>query len=441
VRLCKVAPPPDLPASWRAAVVDGCAGKAIDVSLPAPALAREIAVAPEAVTPELRARFQREVASLPNGQRKALALGATQRMEDTSDEGAGSGLLAMVAADPRAGWNGVREGMVTSSPTLIANAIAWAPDNSDWWLTATRALPPSDRAAASELLRREFILMPYGSVASLYADSLLREGNASELGSVVARLAGSDEPDDRDLGRLLAARAAVLDGAFARTLSRWTDELTKAGSSLGDTDDDNPRISAARELAYATGGERGLGNAVARAIADGAARLHIADSNVTVRLNLAASCALAEPALAARCFATLAAPEGVRGLQREDWRRAQQVAERYVAGDFAKAADVARGLMGSRYYPYYGVRLGDFLVDVFDRGGVPEMAEELDLHHIDDRNLHGASLATLRAARRAWARGDRERARTLAKRIVESWKLVDMTVPAVAEMQGLLATP
>jgi predicted Ser/Thr protein kinase len=441
VRLCKVAPPPGLPASWRAAVVDGCAGKPIDVSLPAPALAREIAVAPEAVTPELRARFQRDVAALPTGQRKALALGATQRMEDTSDESGGSGLLAMVAADPRAGWNGVREGMVTASPTLIANAIAWAPDNSDWWLTATRALPPSDRAGASEFLRREFILMPYASVAALYADSLLREGNASELGAVVAHLAGSDDPDDRDLGRLIAARAAVLDGAFARTLARWTDELTRPGSVLGDTDDDNPRISSARELAFATSAERGLGDAMARAIIDRTAALRVADSNVTVRLNLAATCALAEPGLAARCVDALAVPETAPALQREDWRRAREVIERYVAGDFARAADVARGLMGSRYYPYYGVRLGDFLVDVFDRGGVPEMAEELDLPHIDDRNLHGASLATLRAARRAWVRGDRERARGLARRIVESWKLVDMTVPAVAEMQPLIASP
>ena len=67
------------------------------------------------------------------------------------------------------------------------------------------------------------------------------------------------------------------------------------------------------------------------------------------------------------------------------------------------------------------------------------MAEELDAPHIDDRDLHGASLATLRAARRAWKRGDKDRARTLAKRVVEAWKNVDMTVPAVAEMQTLLA--
>jgi hypothetical protein len=97
--------------------------------------------------------------------------------------------------------------------------------------------------------------------------------------------------------------------------------------------------------------------------------------------------------------------------------------------------------MGSRYFPYYGVRFGDFLVDVFDRGGVPQLAEQLDLPHIDDRNLHGASLATLRAARRAWGRGDKERARTLARRVVDAWNLVDMKVPAVAEMTGLLAAP
>jgi hypothetical protein len=394
-----------------------------------------------APTPELRARFEREVASASAGQRKALALSAELRTEDTTGDGLRSGLLAVVAADPRTGWNSIREGMGTADPAMISNAVTWAPDSPDWWLTATRALQPSDRAGASEFMRREFVLLPYGSVPGLYADSLLREGNASALGSVVAHLEGSSDPDERELGRLVSAQAAVLDGAFARTLARWTDELTRAGSVLGDTNDDNPRVSSARELAYATSGERAFGSAMARGIIDGVIGLRIANSNETMRPNLAAACALAEPALATRCLAAVSPPDAAPALVHQDWAQVQQVVQSYVAGDFAKAADAARGLMGSRYFPYYGVRLGDFLVDVFDRGGVPALAEQLDLPHVDDRNLHGASLATLRAARRAWARGDRERARALARRVVDAWNLVDVKVPAVAEMTALLSAP
>ncbi len=438
---CKVATPPRLPASWRVALQESCAGHAVDSTLPAAALARAIAQEPSVITPALRTRFDHEIASGPPGQRKALALATALSMEDPTGDDEHTGILAVVSAEPRTGWNAVREGMGTANPTVISSALMWAPDHPDWWLTATRALAPSDRAGTSEFLRREFLLFPYDVVPALYADSLLREGNAGELGVVIAYLEGSADGDARELGRLLSSRAAVLDGAFARTLARWSQELTAPGAVLGDTDDDNPRITSARELAYAIGAERSIGNAVARGIAEGTTALRIATTNVTVRANLAASCALAEASLAARCLAALAPSADAPKLQREDWRLIQQVVERYVVGDFAKAADVARGFMGSRYYAYYGVRMGDFLVDVFDRGNVPELAEAFDLPHVDDRNLHGASLATLRTARRAWTKGDKERARTLAKRVADAWRLVDMTVLAVAEMTSMLSAP
>lgn len=58
-----------------------------------------------------------------------------------------------------------------------------------------------------------------------------------------------------------------------------------------------------------------------------------------------------------------------------------------------------------------------------------------------DVALADAVRPVLRAARRAWARGDKGRARALAKRVVDAWKLVDMKVPTVAEMTGLLSAP
>ena len=440
-RLCEAGPPPGLPPSWKGTVADGCAAKPPDSTRPTPALAYAIAASPGSVTPEVRARLEHEASSLPPGQRKALALAATLQIEDASSSGAGGGILAVVAADARAGWNSVREGLMTDNATFVSNALTWAPDNGDWWLTATRALATNDRLGASEFLRREYVLEPSGAVSGMYADALLRDGNAGDLDSIVAHLAGSDDTQDRDLGRLVAARAAVLDGAFARTLSRWIDELSKPDAILGDTVDDNPRLSASRELAFATGGERAVGDAVARAVASGNVGPRVEAHNVTIRANVAASCALAEPPLALACVAALAPGDAAPALEQDDWRRVEEVVRNYVLGDFAKAADAARGLAGSPYSAYYAVRLGDFLVDVFDRGGVPELADALDRAHVDDRNLHGASLAALRTARRAWARGDKERARELAKRIVDAWKLVDMKVPAVAEMDKIILQP
>ncbi len=256
---------------------------------------------------------------------------------------------------------------------------------------------------------------------------------------MVAHLKGSDDDEQRALGRLLAARAAVLDGAFARTLAQWTEELSKPGALFGDTPDDSMRISSARELAFAMSAERDLGNVVARAIVGGDVATRLSGDNVTIRPNLAASCALAEPGLATKCLAALAPPVGTPALEQEDWRGMRDVADRYAARDFPRAAAAARRLMGSQYYPYYVVRFGDLLVDVFDRGGVPELADGLDSPHVDDRNLHGTSLAALRTPRgEPGTRGDQGRARVLAQRIIDAWKLVDTSVPAVDEMRALL---
>jgi serine/threonine protein kinase len=435
---CGASLPAHLPVAWTQAIADGCADKPLPADVPAPLLTMWDATSPSLAAPELRERLRRDVAAAPPGARKAMLLAMSLKLEETSAEGISSAVLAAVAVDPRRGWSGVPHGLVTADPVMVSNALAWAPDSADWWLTATRALPATGQAHASDLYQREFILIPYGTSASLYADSLLREGNASGLGAVVAHLKGSDDDEQRALGRLLAARAAVLDGAFARTLAQWTEELSKPEALFGDTPDDSMRISSARELAFAMSAERDLGNVEARAIVGGGVATRLSEDNVTIRPNLAASCALAEPGLAAKCLAALAPPAGTPALEQEDWRVMREVVDRYAARDFPRAAAAARRLMGSQYYPYYVVRFGDLLVDVFDRGGVPGLAEGLDSPHVDDRNLHGTSLAALRTARRARTRGDQGRARVLAQRIIDAWKLVDTSVPAVDEMQALL---
>jgi hypothetical protein len=77
----------------------------------------------------------------------------------------------------------------------------------------------------------------------------------------------------------------------------------------------------------------------------------------------------------------------------------------------------------------------------FDAAGEAELAERVDALNIAGVNadFHGASLAHVRSARRAAARGDRETARKLARQVIDSWSVADVPVPAVAEMRALLA--
>jgi hypothetical protein len=57
---------------------------------------------------------------------------------------------------------------------------------------------------------------------------------------------------------------------------------------------------------------------------------------------------------------------------------------------------------------------------------------------LEDGELNGISLAWVRAARCAEARGDHAHARELAKRVVDAWSMADAPVPAVQEMRALL---
>jgi hypothetical protein len=75
----------------------------------------------------------------------------------------------------------------------------------------------------------------------------------------------------------------------------------------------------------------------------------------------------------------------------------------------------------------------------FERAGEPDLAARIDARKMAYRQLAGISEATPREARRAFNRGDRARAKELAKSVVQAWEVADATIPAVGEMRGLLA--
>jgi hypothetical protein len=77
---------------------------------------------------------------------------------------------------------------------------------------------------------------------------------------------------------------------------------------------------------------------------------------------------------------------------------------------------------------------------VFEHTGAADLAERVDeeaMKRADE--LNGATLGHVRAARRAFARGDRTRARQLAEQVVKAWAVADEAPPALAEMRKLIA--
>jgi hypothetical protein len=100
------------------------------------------------------------------------------------------------------------------------------------------------------------------------------------------------------------------------------------------------------------------------------------------------------------------------------------------------AADACRSLLTRGVTTLAGL---PFLVDVFDRAGLPDIAERIDPLPASTEAWGGASLAHVRAARRALARHESRKARALAQQVVEAWTDADVALPVVAEMKALLA--
>src|SRR6185436_14339508 len=154
-----------------------------------------------------------------------------------------------------------------------------------------------------------------------------------------------------------------------------------------------------------------------------------------------AVCARASPAVSRRCFARF------RELRQRlsysllpDADALIAGAERYAKRDFEGAARAFRLLLRTPG-PFVEV-LAEPMVETFEQVGEGELVDRVEAA-IADRaaEFHGASLALVRAARRAAKRGDDRRARALAEKIIEAWSVADEPPPAVAEMRRLLQRP
>jgi hypothetical protein len=148
-------------------------------------------------------------------------------------------------------------------------------------------------------------------------------------------------------------------------------------------------------------------------------------------------------AICARASASTRCLERFRSLRRQFPAMTPETndfltgAERYVKRDYSGAARAWRPLLGGRMV--LASTLPGAMVDALDRTDATELAEQVDQEVMKRAGeFNGATLGHARAARRAFARGDRERARRLAEPVIKAWSLADDEPPALAAMRRLL---
>src|SRR6185436_843355 len=142
-----------------------------------------------------------------------------------------------------------------------------------------------------------------------------------------------------------------------------------------------------------------------------------------------AVCARASPAVSRRCFARF------RELRQRLSYSLLPDADAFIAGaewyarrDFEGAARAFRPLLRTPG-PFVEV-LAEPMVETFEHTGERELVDRVEAAIVDrSAELNGASLALVRAARRAARRGDAGRARALADRVIQAWSVADEPVP------------
>jgi hypothetical protein len=314
---------------------------------------------------------------------------------------------------------------------------AWQPWDSAGWREPGYETTVADDGHALVMLRRAYLLSPFDSqIASTLATSLLAAGDRAAARGIAVALRTGGLPLHDVGSQLLLVRIEASEASFGAALER-----ARGGARL--SPDDAGWLRAQRfelgwralELGVLLGRGRELADAlVAEFVTPDPAPLH---SNVAVNpIRIPAICA--RSSAPAPCFARFRAlrPQ-LTGAITADTQAFVAGAERYVAKDYAAAAAAWRPLLDGRLV--LASALPDAMADAFERTGAPELAARVDDEVMKRANeLHGATLGHVRAARRAFARGDHVRARELAAAVVEAWALADPAPPALDEMRALV---
>jgi len=390
-------------------------------------------ISPAALADELKGLRQKMTD--PLDRRSALHIEAEIRLRAGDNDGARNLVLSALRDEPRLGWfvlayaTHSRIGQVS-----VARAhTAWEPDNPMGWNSLGFMSEGATPQKKLEFMRRAYALGPgFPLNASQLGRSLVLAGEREEARALAARLASGDARL-HFVGEGLTVEVEASEGRLATALARAQKALLTR-PDFGGTEGGFMMWPDAAELAMVLGRQAELAEAFARAFVLVEPPRLRPDPQTSEGVVLA--CALASPATAATCFARIRKLIEAGYFHGSFERTAPFLAgaERYAQRDYKGAAAAWRALANE---PPSG-RTWLILGDAFDRAGDPEIAERIDKQGPYMGLIGGLSIAHLRMARRAAARGDAARARELAQKIVDAWGVADAPVPAVQEMRALL---
>ncbi|APR86550.1 Putative serine/threonine-protein kinase pknH [Minicystis rosea] len=327
----------------------------------------------------------------------------------------------------------------TPSAASVLHAMqAWTPWDGNAWIYQTSL--PGDATTALAYARRAYVLTPSDAyVAGIFTDRLLAAGAREEARGVGLSLLGGNLPVERVEGALVLVRVEASEARFAAALARARRAMAITPEDVGWVRVQRLEIAwRAVEIAHVLGHAAEVADfAVERFLDPDPPPLD--GANITGPMRIPAICARASAPVARRCFARFRSlRERLAGGIIPETAAFAEGAERWVLGDFPGAARAFRPLL--RNPGMFAALLPDVMEATFERTGETELVERLEAAALEGgAELHGASPAMARAARRAAAKGERERARSLAKKVIDAWSVADETVPAVEEMRRLLA--
>ena len=318
-----------------------------------------------------------------------------------------------------------------------ARAVAaWEPTNPDGWNMLAYGEPDVANEQRLRMFRRAVDLAPNLPLWSLnYTHQLVTSGQPARARSVAARLSAGG-PEQRAASETILARIDCSNARFLAASTRTRKALNSLERFGSIERADAHLLPLALYASAILGHDHELADAFAeRFVLPQPTRL--AQGHFALML-AANACAVASRPIALRCF------DRLRSLVADNWFLEGQVsttddlvdaAERYAKGDLPGAVAAWRSLVAA------GATLPDYASVALDEAGESELAAQNDAKKLEGApNYHGATLAHVREAKRAAARRDVERARTMATTVVDAWGMADTKVAAVDEMRKLLST-
>ncbi|WP_437754859.1 protein kinase domain-containing protein [Sorangium sp. So ce1389] len=396
-----------------------------------------------ALAEELVRRFEREPSAWG---RSTLAATASCLLQPFDPGRAAELSLLSVQVEPKnptgefcAPW--VQLATVTRGTASAESALramqAWAPWDGYAWLLEEAG--PGGAARALAFARRAHALSPLDAyVADVLASRLLAGGARSEARGIALALAAGGYPSQKVESELLLVRVEASEARFGAALARARRAMVPAAEDAGWVRVQRLEIAwRALELGLILGRADEVADLAVERLLDPEPPPLDGAHHIDVPLRVAAICARATPAASRRCFARLRAlrPRLSGGIL-PGTDAFTDGAERYARADHAGAARAWRPLLRDPG-PFAAV-MADGMTAVFERTGEAELAERLEQAvTAGESHLGGASLATVRAARRAARRGAVDEARALARQVIDAWAIADEPVPSLDEMRRL----